>query len=211
MGLLITFAHRSFQEYFVAKFISSSKPKIQQRLIRKYAENVVSDSVLTLLYEMNPELVEAALIIPGIEEIEKTIKLKNKVGISHYQRFLSYIIQSFQYLQTVNQLLIHFKRVSWINVIYFTFQVCHQLIDLDSIPIYNIDDKKYMTRFKNSTVIPLRDLNARDELIADLATKGGIISMTSLQHLIEIKNLLLKKHEKLEDSLDEILATSKVQ
>lgn len=86
-GLLITFSHRSFQEYFVARFIYNSKPEIQQRLISKYSENLNADSVMPLLYEMNPELVERMFIIPALEKLERFIKLKKKVG-----SLISYVI-----------------------------------------------------------------------------------------------------------------------
>jgi hypothetical protein len=94
-GLFITFAHRSFQEYFVARFICDSNPELQQRLIERYALNILSDNVMTLLYEMNPELIERAYIIPGIDKLIRVIGLKKKVGITHYTRYIKSLYSSF--------------------------------------------------------------------------------------------------------------------
>jgi predicted NACHT family NTPase len=85
---MVTFSHRSFQEYFASRFILASKPEVQQKLINKYATTLNQDTVLHLLYEMNPELVERVLIIPQLERLEQLIGLKKKLGMTHYLRFL---------------------------------------------------------------------------------------------------------------------------
>jgi hypothetical protein len=57
-GFEITFVHRSFQEYFCALFVAQSKAD----LLKKYLDSGrfrVWDSVLTMLYGMAPERVEA--------------------------------------------------------------------------------------------------------------------------------------------------------
>lgn len=82
-GLEIAFSHRSFQEYFVALHISLATPEIQEKLIDRYWTNMNSDNVIQLLYELNPELVERALIVPKLAEFFKQIGVKKSVGITH--------------------------------------------------------------------------------------------------------------------------------
>lgn len=87
-GLEIAFTHRSFQEYFVAEHISQAAPDVQEKLIERYRGRMRSDLVMTLLQEINPELVERALIIPCLERLFKKINLKAKLGITHAAKIL---------------------------------------------------------------------------------------------------------------------------
>ncbi|WP_263220117.1 NACHT domain-containing protein [Pseudomonas atacamensis] len=82
-GLEIAFSHRSFQEYFVALHISSATPEVQDKLIERYWQNMNSDNVIQLLYELNPELVERSLLIPKLTEMFKELGVKREVGITH--------------------------------------------------------------------------------------------------------------------------------
>lgn len=82
-GLEIAFSHRSFQEYFVALHISSATPEVQEKLIERYWENMTSDNVIQLLYELNPDLVERVLFIPKLTKFFDEIGVKSKVGITH--------------------------------------------------------------------------------------------------------------------------------
>ena len=52
--LEITFAHRSFQEYFTARFVCSAPPQVKRQLVRRFVPSLQSDSVMGLLYELDP-------------------------------------------------------------------------------------------------------------------------------------------------------------
>lgn len=94
-GLKIVFSHRSFQEYFVAYYIIHSQPEAQKKLIKRYWKNMRSDNVISLLLEMNQGLVERELFIPILTELYKGIGVKNKVGITHYSKFMKSTYSSF--------------------------------------------------------------------------------------------------------------------
>jgi hypothetical protein len=95
-GLAITFAHRSFQEYFVARFVSHSPPETRGQLVRRFAPSIERDSVMSLLFEMDPYSVERYYILPGFDRLREHMKLKKTLGISHYLRFLQRQISSFE-------------------------------------------------------------------------------------------------------------------
>ena len=80
-GLEIAFSHRSFQEYFVARYIATATPAIQEKLLNRYWKNISNDNVISLLFEINPDLVERLLFIPKLENLFKEIGVKQKVGI----------------------------------------------------------------------------------------------------------------------------------
>ena len=87
-GLDIVFAHRSFQEYFVARFIEHANDETKKALIERYALRVESDAVLDLLYDLDRRAVEDYYIRPLIEKLRTVTKLKRQVGYTQYLRFV---------------------------------------------------------------------------------------------------------------------------
>jgi len=73
-GLEIVFAHRSFQEYFAAVFISKLDTKSAKRAIDAILKRAGADLVLPMAYEMNPSLVESAWSRPTIDALIKKQK-----------------------------------------------------------------------------------------------------------------------------------------
>lgn len=70
--------------------------------------------------------------------------------------------------------------------------------------------KKYSSKSngENATVhIDVSKLNYRDEFVRDLAVYGQFFSLPVLERALNIKKALIKKHESLDSSLDEILSS----
>lgn len=67
-GLEYSYVHRSFQEFFVAKFIAEAsqgmKAKFLDKLIAGIEHGYEGENVIQLLYEMNPALVEEHYLMP---------------------------------------------------------------------------------------------------------------------------------------------------
>jgi hypothetical protein len=88
-GLEITFSHRSFQEYFMAMYVSQiSDTRKQEGFVSKYFAEVRMDDIQTLLLEIAPECVERYFIIPALQELEIAIGYVGDVGNEQYQLFL---------------------------------------------------------------------------------------------------------------------------
>ncbi|MDO3387520.1 NACHT domain-containing protein [Gilvimarinus sp. SDUM040013] len=90
-GLDISYSHRSFQEYFVARAILISSPEVQKSLLERYWINMRSDSVIDLLTEMNPDLIERVLIVPKLKYFFDSLGVKNKIGITHGSKYIKKI------------------------------------------------------------------------------------------------------------------------
>ena len=90
-GLEISYSHRSFQEYFVALHILSSPPDLQEKLVNRYWKTALSDNVVKLLVEMNPELIERVLIVPTLDELFKKLGVKRNVGITHTTKYIKMV------------------------------------------------------------------------------------------------------------------------
>jgi len=88
LHLEISYSHRSFQEYFVALHILSSPPDLQDKLVNRYWKNELSDNVVNLLVEMNPELIERVLVVPRLDELFKKIGVKRNIGITHTTKYI---------------------------------------------------------------------------------------------------------------------------
>ena len=75
-GLNFVFAHRSFQEYFAARFIAGAAPGRKQALIERYTKrsHFVSDNVINLLYEMDPIPVEDYFVLPAVERMHVELR-----------------------------------------------------------------------------------------------------------------------------------------
>jgi len=87
-GLDISFTHRSFQEYFVATYISSSEEKIQEMLISKYMTYMLSDTVFNILFEISPRTVEKFAILPCLEKMFTVIDVEHSITYDNYIKYI---------------------------------------------------------------------------------------------------------------------------
>lgn len=72
-GLDLSFVHRSFQEYFAAKYIQNADRGVQEALVKRYGSSdsrrFVVDNVLRYLYELAPSIVEEFYLIPALKKV----------------------------------------------------------------------------------------------------------------------------------------------
>ena len=208
-GLLIVFAHRSFQEYFVARFISDSKPEVQEKLIDKYSKNTRTDNVLSLLYEIKPELVERVYIIPGVERLERFMRLKKHLGLTHYTRYLKAAYTSFDIYQNELSGYSDSDEYGFSDLVSFTLWKCGHLMGWTNFPenddVYFLAEK--YDALEKLVTIGTSDLTPQNEFVRDLSDKGQFFSMKTLELIIDIKKALIQKHQSADISLEEILGS----
>lgn len=68
-GIIYTFSHRSFQEYFAAYFISQSQSIDTGKVLDNIVIKHFRDNVINMLFGLNMEKVETKWIIPRLKEI----------------------------------------------------------------------------------------------------------------------------------------------
>lgn len=97
-GLYYQFAHRSFQEYFSAVFLKElpdeKMKQLSKEVVHKDISRAINDSVFGMLYDMTPQRFENNILLPLIEEIEKSVdnelydhylrKIVSSVGFSFF-------------------------------------------------------------------------------------------------------------------------------
>ena len=69
-GLIYSFTHRSFQEYFAAEFILNTNPQIRYKLLDHISIKAAEDNVFDLIYEKNRFALEDDFLIPYISDIK---------------------------------------------------------------------------------------------------------------------------------------------
>ncbi|MFO0858595.1 MAG: NACHT domain-containing protein [Phycisphaerales bacterium] len=73
-GLMYSFSHRSFQEYFAAKyFVSSHTEESRKQLTPTLLERLFSDQVLLLAWELDQRMIEREVLIPQIDVIRNAV------------------------------------------------------------------------------------------------------------------------------------------
>lgn len=86
-GMMYTYTHRSFQEYFTAVFLNIVESNQKRKLIRLGVRSNAFDNVFGLLSEMNRELVEREYLIPELQAFLAEVAALKR-GVYKYIRIL---------------------------------------------------------------------------------------------------------------------------
>lgn len=81
-GLNFRFSHRSFQEYFAARYTCKLEDETQYRLLTGWineSKSALYDSYFTMLFDMQRDKVNKVVLAPGLQKIES---IYNKNGYS---------------------------------------------------------------------------------------------------------------------------------
>jgi len=212
-GMFIRFTHRSFQEFFVAKFINGASRGVQEKLIWKYEKDDLDD-VVDLLYEMNPELVEQVYLLPAIERLMRRVGGTDKVGLTSYLCFVKTCYSSLYMSEEhdeegeiVECLSAILKRsdeaAEFMRLVDFADQHLIRLVGRSrTIDLANDDALK--TYLAGGRQVNTQDLTPEHPLTSLIAASGSWLS-SELDMLLQIRETLIERRKRAEDSLDEIL------
>ncbi len=90
-GTKFRFTHRSFQEYFAARFLSRlDVPKLETALPH-FLRSIDHDMTISLLWEMAPQNVEKTFIIPFIKRLSNILNNPSKVTTSDLAKYVSFL------------------------------------------------------------------------------------------------------------------------
>ncbi|MFG6159398.1 NACHT domain-containing protein [Halomonas sp. 1390] len=220
-GIEIAFSHRSFQEYFVAWYISRATPERQSKLIERYWKNIDSDDVIQLLLEMSPELIERSLIIPKLEELFEEIGVKRHVGITHATKFMK---KYYKDLRIDDDNIVATYKGGESKLVSVLKLAVRYMGEYESpSESYFKDFQKYMYGsyvLSNSVneqetegledavdavIYDVSKLTYKTPVMVDLLNGGGHFSIKYLQSGFDAYKKIKRKHEKSEKTLDELL------
>ena len=90
-GLLYTFTHRSFQEYFSAIFISKCEKSNRNKIITNIKNKYAIDNIFYLLFEIDKTIIEDDFLICKIEELNAIFNTNNNPELSFHREIFSEI------------------------------------------------------------------------------------------------------------------------
>lgn len=212
-GLLLAYAHRSFQEYFVARFIKDAAPKIQSALIEKYWTNIQSDKVMELLFEIDPSLFERTLLIPKLNDFFNSIGVKRSIGITHFSKYLKNTWEEFTLAlepsfedgeEDIARLSAkgYPSRVPYIDVARIAMKDDFPPIDRDALRSFVT---KYSEPDEVSTCIETRNLTYKAPFVQDISKLGGLFGRQFLESAYQLLKDAEQRNRNEEKTLDELL------
>lgn len=211
-GIEITFAHRSFQEYFVALFIESCPSDIKGKLIEKNTGNIMSDSVISLLYEIDPISVERYYILPTIDELRKRIRLKNTVGLPNYLRFIQEVFVHFDVHRGKKGLRSYSLRIRNVKLYEF-LRFFSKKYGTKSIYIPAKTNKKSINKL-NSLVIEasndkgqlrMNEITSSSIILKLFSTNTGLTNINALKLIFQVEKEIRKRHKDRDSSIISLL------
>jgi len=210
-GLQIVYAHRSFQEYFAARFICEARPDVQDQLIRKYTDMAGRDNVFSMLHEMRPEIIEQHYILPGLDGLFNLIGFKRSSGVSHHERFIRAIFSRFLVRGGHLAMGIRAAGGSFFELAVFTIMRCGHLVGWNE---FDRMEKEAALAKKWYKTMGLEEIDVSKEpygrqFIRDLAHSGGDYSMDMLNSLLQIRSALSEKAQLERRTLESILREGK--
>lgn len=208
-GLFITYSHRSFQEYFTAKFIVNSDSTMKKRLLKKFQSEINDDNVYKLCHELDSDFLEYEIIYPFLVELFDKIGLKKNVNILHFVKFSKIMWTKFS-----------FSRGNFFGTVNSENQT-NYVVRFIVLNITNgIVDKQYFTGKKNDLFISYieksrlhneeiefqtESFTQKDEIVIELYRNGNYFSKKLLDLLMKVKlDLEIKKKNRI-DKLEEFL------
>lgn len=206
-GLEISYSHRSFQEYFVALQISTSAPEIQDLLIERYWKNMTSDNVMFLLAEINPDLVERALIVPHLAKLFNEIGVKNKVGVTHTAKYLKKAFNTFSIdLENISALS-GGTNANVSALVHLAIYICDG---------YKFPEEPYFINLHKSIVekhgtpgektsFPTKNLTYKSPLMADIINSKSAFSKEYLQAAYDSFTSIKNKQENRSKNIESLL------
>lgn len=212
-GLEIVYTHRSFQEYFTAKFIIHSILDVQSQLLMKYSKMTRSDYVFDMINEMRPDIIESVYIIPALNILFKEIGLKKTLGVSNHEKYIKASYTRFHISQDGRIHGIRTKDNGFFDTIAYVISRFGHIVNLKYTYTWGSIDKIAVEKYKTlhgdgngDLVINLTNNKLSKQFIRDLVDSRGIFSLEVLKLLLKIKNKLEDKLKLKEKSLEDILS-----
>ncbi len=206
-GIQIVFAHRSFQEYFSARFICDATEEVQEQLIQKYKGKVNNDSIFSMLHELRPEVIENFYIIPDLEEMFTLIKVKREPRISNFYNFARVTCSKFIFRDEKNGILVQpSDERQYIELVLFVLRKYGSYIDWKGFRDDG-EQKKIMAKWSKQLNggIDINDNPRAKDFLLDISKGHSLSSLQTLKDVHKILSIIKNKSSKEKKSLEEIL------
>lgn len=215
-GLDMTFTHRSFQEYFVAVYIADAAPGIQKILIEKYWQRSGADSVIMLLLEMKPDLVERLLILPKLKELFDSLGVLDKVELPHV---LKYVKSSYEHIRIARKEFTYTVKDVAGGAGSTTCKLPCDVVEFAMVAIakYENENVGYYeqlgtdlfqkhSKFANFISIDISAMSVTDSIMVDILNSKTMLSFSYLNKAYSLLKVLEVKYDNLESDFEALLS-----
>lgn len=207
-GMSLYFTHRSFQEFFTAKFIVESNEEHKSILFEKYSKYAHSDSVFELAREIDKDFVDFEIIQPFIKNLFELISLKKNVNITNYLKYIKVIWKRFEFKNGSLYGVSNDQKYN--QMLYFILNECcteefHNNISNSGSGIF-ISKQKKITE-NNETVISFdtEKMTTKDQITKELYNNGIYFSKSPLKGLSEVYESIEQRKKGVTESLTDLL------
>ena len=200
------FSHRSFQEYFTAVFINACRHDLAVDMLKRIADRVDRDNVLSLLLELNPELVERNWVLPRLRRIMGKIEAfpTSELEMEFTRAFLDIAID----------------RESQSMFFGFKGRMGHSLsiiADLYSIPANNLVSSRALEDIVRRADASMRPLRVSGGIVyrygMDLSAMKGMPSNVLLPTIVKLRRFcdrIETSHQRKRLKLEALLTKSRI-
>jgi len=209
-GVDIAFAHRSFQEYFTARFVSTSPPQVKAQLIRRFSVSAGADAVIPLLHEIDPYAVEQHYLLPAIQRVKQQIGFKRSVGVSHFLKYIRLLFSSFENSTDEQRgISATIADSSLFHAIRFAHSHYAQLPE--SMDQATRDSQRpafeasFEAEFGDATRVPASRFATNGPFVRALMQSSGHWGIAYLRQVLAIDTTIRRRHSDAESSLEAIL------
>ncbi len=217
-GTQLTYAHRSFQEYFAARYIASAPSEQQERLINIYSDHVDTDNLIGMLYEMRPDIVEQHFILKNIDYVLNAIGYKKSIGMTHHKK---YVLMFFDKIESTDDSSSAFgarnrlRRNIYPSIAYILDLLGHT-VDIaknkplvkQQWPLFHQLIVKHCASAPNHKI----DLNKgpwANNFIKECANSEGHMSIKEIRTLVSIRDVIRTKMKLRQESFEQTLRVHK--
>lgn len=207
-GMSIYFTHRSFQEFFAAKFIVESSKDIKFKLLEKYNKYAHSDSVFELTRELDKDFIDFEIIQPFIKDLFEQISLKKNINISNYLRYIKLMWKRFEFKNgslygvTNNQ---KFNQMIYFILNEYCSDSFHSGVLKSDEGNYIKEQKKLTEKNENVISFETSKMTIKDIITKELYNNGLYFSKIPLKALIEVDENIRSRKKEVTETLTDLL------
>lgn len=207
-GLFLTFTHRTFQEYFAAKFIVSNDNETKLKLIYKYGLSMNTDNVYDLIYDLDTDFFETQVILPFINTHFDKISLQGEVTEEVFLKHLKLLWDDLEIIK--GNIKWYMADIYSVYMIDFIYHVYKDIIPLPFSLALNYSDafndilEKSKTK-KSGDTYSFIILKTTDSIFNILYQSRLYSTNTNIDFLIVIKQHLESKYKSKAENLNDLL------
>lgn len=187
-GLELAYVHRSFQEYFAAKYIQSADKKVQRALVERYGSKAPAhfavDNVLKYLHELSPTVVEEFYLIPALSKVFEG-NINRKITLQKWRSLILLMFSEIRKIPDENHLLYNLNQSSKAKNLVTLFSFVRDVSQSDYYSKINSDEEhgREFLDFIGDGSFNLKKVSPKSKFWKLYANSGMYYSMTDLDRL----------------------------